>query len=303
MTTHAKPGHVDRTIHLAFSPDSDDIFMFWPLLNGKVDAEGLRFSAARADTETLNRRAESPRSEGREGAPTADVIAVSIAQYARVAKDHLLLPHGMSVGRGYGPVVVALEDRPLSSLAGKRIGVPGLRTTAYLTLKLLLPEFEPVVVPIAPYARSFEALRGGEVDAALLIHEGRLFYEREGTKKVVDVGEAWGQATGGLPLPLGGNAIRRDLGPELVERVSRICRRSIRYALDHQNEVAEALLAAETRADVGLDRASLDRYLDMYANADTFDAPEDVRRALDELFRRGRAAGLIAGDAHVELAP
>lgn len=303
MTTHAKPGHVDRTIHLAFSPDSDDIFMFWPLLNGKVDAEGLRFSAARADTETLNRRAESPRSEGREGAPTADVIAVSIAQYARVAKDHLLLPHGMSVGRGYGPVVVALEDRPLSSLAGKRIGVPGLRTTAYLTLKLLLPEFEPVVVPIAPYARSFEALRGGEVDAALLIHEGRLFYEREGTKKVVDVGEAWGQATSGLPLPLGGNAIRRDLGPELVERVSRICRRSIRYALDHQNEVAEALLAAETRADVGLDRASLDRYLDMYANADTFDAPEDVRRALDELFRRGRAAGLIAGDAHVELAP
>lgn len=303
MTTQNPPGPAGRTIHLAFSPDSDDIFMFWPLLNGKVDAEGLRFSAERADTETLNRRAEAPRSEGREEAKTADVIAVSIAQYARVAKDHLLLPHGMSVGRGYGPVVVALEERPLSSLAGKRIGVPGLRTTAYLTLKLLLPEFEPVVVPIAPYARSFEALRRGEVDAALLIHEGRLFYEREGTRKVVDVGEAWGQATGGLPLPLGGNAIRRDLGPELVERVSRICRRSIRYALDHQNEVAEALLAAETRADVGLDRASLDRYLDMYANADTFDAPEDVRRALDELFRRGRAAGLIAGDAHVELAP
>lgn len=291
-----------RAIALAFSPDSDDIFMFWPLLNGKVDPEGLSFTAERADTETLNLRAETPRQDHGTGV-TADVIAVSVAQYARVAKDHLLLPHGMSVGRGYGPVLVALEDRSLASLEGKRIGVPGLRTTAYMILKLLLPTFEPVVVPIAPYARSFEALRSGEVDAALLIHEGRLFYEREGTKKVVDIGEAWAQETGGLPLPLGGNAIRRDLGPELVERVSRVCRNSIRYALEHQEEVAKALLALETRSDVGLDRASLDRYLKMYANADTLDAPEDVRRALDELFKRGRDAGLISSDAHPELAP
>ena len=141
-----------RPIRLSFSPDSDDIFMFWALLNGKVDSEGLSFVADRADTETLNARAEG------DGAKEhADVIAVSIAQYARVAKDYLLLPHGMSVGRGYGPVVVSLEERTLASLAGKRIGVPGLRTTAYLVLKLLLPEFEPVVVPIAPYARRAES--------------------------------------------------------------------------------------------------------------------------------------------------
>lgn len=281
-------------IRLAFSPDSDDIFMFWALLNGKVDAEGLSFVAERADTETLNQRAERG---------DCDVIAVSIAQYARVAKDYLLLPHGMSVGRGYGPVVVALEERSLASLAGKRIGVPGLRTTAYLVLRLLLEDFEPVVVPIAPYSRAFEALRAGEVDAALLIHEGRLFFEREGTKKVVDIGVAWAEATGGLPLPLGGNAIRRDLGPAMIEKISRVCRASIRWALEHKDEVARALLAAETRADVGLDAASLDRYLAMYANADTADAPTDVRRALDELFARGRARGLISNDVRAELAP
>lgn len=281
-------------VRAAFSPDSDDIFMFWALLNGKVDAEGLTFEAERADTESLNARA----AQG-----DVDVCAVSIAQYARVAKDWLLLPHGMSVGRSYGPVVVAKDARDLDSLRGKKIGVPGLRTTAYMVLRLLLPEFEPVVVPIAPYSAAFEALREGKVEAALLIHEGRLFYEREGTKKVVDLGEGWAAATGGLPLPLGGNAIRRGLGPDTIAKVSRVCRNSIRWALDHKDEVARALLAAETRSDVGLDAASLDRYLSMYANADTLDAPEDVRRALDELFARGRAAGLIPSDVRVELAP
>ncbi len=285
-----------RAIRLAFSPDSDDNFMYWALLNGKVDTEGLSFTTERADTETLNRAASKAE---------MDVVAVSIAHYGRIAKDHLLLPHGMSVGRGYGPVLVTPKEnaRPLASFVGKRIGVPGLRTTAYLVLKLLLPEFEPVVVPIAPYARAFEELRAGTIDAALLIHEGRLFYEREGTAKVVDIGEAWAAETGGLPLPLGGNAIRRDLGPDLVERVSNICRRSIRWAAEHADEVTRALLAAETRADVGLDRASLDRYLEMYANADTLDAPADVRRAIDVLFERGRAAGLLPENARADFAP
>lgn len=283
-----------RSLRLAFSPDSDDIFMFWALLEGKVDAEGLTFGAERADTETLNTRAE---------AVDADVIAVSIAQYGRVAEDWLLLPHGMSVGRDYGPVLVANEGRSLDSLRGKRIGVPGLRTTAYLVLRLLLPEMEPVVVPIAPYARAFEVLRAGEVDAVLLIHEGRLFYEREGTSKVIDIGEEWSRLTGGLPLPLGGNAIRRGLGDETIAKVSRVCRSSIRWALEHQDEVSRALLAAETRSDVGLDRASLDRYLAMYANADTLDAPADVRRAIDVLFERGRAAKLLPGSARAEFAP
>lgn len=283
-------------IRLAFSPDSDDIFMFWALLEGKVDAEGLTFASERADTETLNRRAET--GEG------ADVCAVSIAHYARVAKDYLLLPHGMSVGRGYGPVVVTAEPGiDLASLKGKRIGVPGLRTTAYLVTRLLLADFEPVVVPIAPYSKIFEELRSGSIDAALLIHEGRLFYEREGTSKVIDIGEEWARVTGGLPLPLGGNAIRRTLGTEAIAKVSRVLRASIRWAGEHGDEVTRALLAAETRDDVGLDRASLDEYLAMYANADTLDAPADVRCAIEELFKRGRAAGLLPDDAHPEFAP
>jgi 1,4-dihydroxy-6-naphthoate synthase len=281
-------------LRLAFSPDSDDIFMFWALLSGKVDARGLSFTAERADTETLNARAERG---------DADVVAVSIAQYARVAKDYLLLPHGMSVGRGYGPVVVANEARDLASLAGKRIGVPGLRTTAYLVLRLLLRDFEAIVVPIAPYSAAFTALREGRIDAALLIHEGRLFYEREGTKKVVDIGEEWARETGGLPLPLGGNAIRRGLGDERVRRTSDVCRASIRWAIDHADEVTRALLAEEKREDLALDRASLDRYLAMYANADTLDAPDDVRRAIDELFKRGAEAGVLPKDARADFAP
>jgi 1,4-dihydroxy-6-naphthoate synthase len=280
-------------IRLAFSPDSDDIFMFWALLAGKVDAEGLVFDVERADTEALNARA---------AAGEIDVVAVSIARWPAIAKDYLLLPHGMSVGRGYGPVVVAKEARPLASLEGARIGVPGLRTTAYLVLRLLLPRFQPVVVPIAPYARAFDAVRAGEVDAALLIHEGRLTYEREGLERVADMGEGWAEATGGLPLPLGGNAIRRALGAARVAQVSRLCRASIQWALDHREETMRALLEHESRADVGLDRAMLDRYLAMYANADTRDAPDDVRRAVAELYTRAHAAGLIEAPPAVEFA-
>lgn len=281
-------------LRLAFSPDSDDIFMFFALLEGKIDPHGFTFDAERADTETLNARAERA---------DVDVVAVSIAQYARVSKDYLLLPHGMSVGRGYGPVVVTREPRSLESLRGTRIGVPGLRTTSYLVLRLLLPEFEPVVVPIAPYSAAFEALREGRIEAALLIHEGRLFYEREGTHRAADLGEAWAAATGGLPLPLGGNAIRRGLGEETIRRASDACRASIRWAIEHQDEVSRALLARETRSDVGLDRASLDRYLAMYANQDTLDAPADVRAAIQEMFTRGHAAGLLPEGARADMAP
>jgi 5,8-dihydroxy-2-naphthoate synthase len=280
-------------IRLAFSPDSDDLFMFWPLLAGKVDSEGLVFEAERADTEALNARAM---------AGDLDVVAVSIARWPSIADRYLLLAHGMSVGRGYGPIVVAESARDLASLQGARIGVPGLRTTAYMVLRLLLPEFEPVVVPITPYARAFEALRAREVDAALLIHEGRLTYEREGVARVCDLGQAWERATGGLPLALGGNAVRRALGPELVTKVSRLCRASIAWALSHRDETMRALLERESRADLALDRVLLDRYLAMYANADTLDAPLDVRLAIDELYTRAHAAGLLDHPARVELA-
>ena len=291
MSTPTHSNH--PPIRLAFSPDSDDIFMFWPLLHGKVDTEGLVFTHERADTETLNARAERG---------DVDVLAVSIARYATIAKDWLLLPHGASIGRGYGPVVVAKDACPLESLRGKRIGIPGLRTTAYVTLRLLLPEFEALVIPIEPYARVFEALRAKEVDAALLIHEGRLTFEREGFAKVCDVGEGWLKLTG-LPLPLGGNAIRRGLGAELVAKVSAICGRSIAWALANRDEVMNALLAEETRADVKLDRAMLDRYLAMYANEDTRSTPDDARRAVGELFRRAREAKIFAGVGEPEFAP
>jgi 1,4-dihydroxy-6-naphthoate synthase len=283
-------------VRLAFSPDSDDIFMFWALLEGKIDLEGLSFQAERADTEALNARAATG---------DIDVVAISIARWPSIANDYLLLPHGMSVGRGYGPVVVSDPTRPFPSLAsldGARIGVPGLRTTAYLVLRLLLPRFEPVVVPIAPYSLAFEAVRKGDVDAALLIHEGRLTYEREGFARVCDVGEAWAGVTGGLPLPLGGNAIRRGLGADLVTRVSRLCRASIAWALAHRDETMQALLDADSRPGLALDRTLLDRYLAMYANADTLDAGPDVRLAIDELYARAHAAGLMPVPLRVEMA-
>jgi 1,4-dihydroxy-6-naphthoate synthase len=276
------------TIRLAFSPDSDDIFMFWALLAGKIDPEGLAFVAERADTETLNTRA---------AAVELDVVAVSIARYPAIARDYLLLRHGMSVGRGYGPVVVAASARDLGSLEGARIGVPGLKTTAYLVLRLLLPRFEPVVVPISPYSLPFDAVRSGQVDAALLIHEGRLTYEREGFACVCDLGEGWSKATGGLPLPLGGNAIRRGLGPELVAKVSRLCQASIAWALENREEAMRALLGEESRGDLALDRALLDRYLAMYANTDTLTVPDDVRRAIEEMYTRAHAAGLLSAPA------
>lgn len=281
-------------VRLAFSPDSDDIFMFHALLEGKVPRGDFVFEHARADTQTLNERAARG---------DVDVIALSIASYPAVADRYLLLPHGGSVGRGYGPVVVAPEARPLESLRGARIAVPGLGTTAYVVLRLLLPEFQAVVVPIQPYARVFEALRAGEVDAALLIHEGRLTYEREGFAKIVDVGEGWAATTGGMPLPLGGNAIARSLGDENVARVSGLISESIRWALAHRDAMIDELLAREARPDVGLTRAMLDRYLAMYANDDTLGYPDDARRAVDELFRRGAAAGLFAKGARAEWAP
>jgi 1,4-dihydroxy-6-naphthoate synthase len=279
-------------IRLAFSPDSDDIFMFWALLSGKVDSEGLDFEVERADTESLNVRAASGE---------LDVVAVSVARWPSIAEHYVLMRYGMSIGRGYGPVIVAKSPRELASLEGGRIGVPGLRTTAYLVLRLILPAFEPVVVPISPFERSFEALRSGEVDAALLIHEGRLTYEREGLARVCDLGEAWAALTGGLPLPLGGNGIRRGLG-EQVTKVARACRSSIAWGLEHRDEVMAALLQRESRSGLALDRALLDRYLAMYANSDTLDPPSDVPEAINEMYARAHRAGLLDMAYRVELA-
>jgi len=281
-------------LSLAFSPDSDDLFMFWPLLRGKVASGGHTFEHVRAETQRLNEAALT-------GAH--DVVAISIATYPKVRERYLLLPHGGSVGRGYGPVVVANRPATLASLAGKRIGIPGRGTTAFLVLRALLHDFEPVVLPISPFSRAFEAVRTGEVDAALLIHEGRLTYEREGMAKVVDIGEAWAARTGGLPLPLGGNAIRRGLGEAVVRDVSARLAESIAWALAHRDELIDALLAEEARPEVGLSRAMLDRYLAMYANDDTAGYPDDARRACERLVAEGISLGEFSADAAIEWAP
>jgi 1,4-dihydroxy-6-naphthoate synthase len=281
-------------LRLAFSPDSDDMFMFWPLLRGKIDTGGFTFTHERADTEALNERAAKG---------DVDVLAVSIARYATLSESYLLLPHGASVGRGYGPVVVTREPTSLEALEGKRIGVPGLHTTANLTLRLLLPRFEAKVIPITPYLRTFEALRNKEVEAALIIHEGRLLYEREGFFKVVDIGEAWAKLTGGLPLPLGGNVIRRALGPETIAKVSDLCRASITWALAHREEVMTALLVESQGEGAALDAPLLDRYLAMYANEDTQTFAPDARTAVEELFTRGVQAGLLPQGAKAHFAP
>ena len=284
-----------RTIRLAYSPDADDAFMFWAIREGHIDTRGLQFTHVRADTESLNKTAEDP------DAP--DVTAVSIHQYAYLADRWLLLPHGGSVGVGYGPVLVAQDPREPASLQKSRLGVPGLRTTAYLVLRLLMGnDFEAIIVPIAPFRRAFDAVRSGEVDAALLIHEGRRLYEREGLHRVLDIGEAW-QTLTALPLPLGGNVIRKDLGAETIARVSAVLRDSIAYALAHRDEVIAWLVASETREGVPRDAAMIDRYLGMYANADTLDYGAIGRTAIVDLLARGHAAGLIPHAVTVEFAP
>jgi 1,4-dihydroxy-6-naphthoate synthase len=281
-------------IRIAYSPDADDAFMFWAIVQQRIDTRGLQFTWQRADTEALNRGAEST------GAP--DVSAVSMHQYAYLTDRYLLLPHGGSVGVGYGPVVVAPKQYSPEQLAGLRIGVPGMRTTAYLVLRLLIPNFEAVVLPVAPFRRVFNALAQAEVAAALLIHEGRLLYEREGLHLALDIGEAWQELTA-LPLPLGGNVIARSLGPELIDRVSGVLRESIRYALEHRDEVLQALVSAETREGVPREPALFDRYLAMYANQDTLDYGEAGRKAIADLFERGSAAGIIPHAVKVEYAP
>jgi 1,4-dihydroxy-6-naphthoate synthase len=280
-------------ISLAYSVDADDAFMFHALAKGAVDARGLTFSHRRGDTAWLNGLAE---------AGGADVIAISAGAYPRVADKYLLLPHGASVGRGFGPVVVAKSPMTLAELAGRRVAIPGLSTTAFLVLRLMQPAVVPVVVPIAPFSRVFEALDRGEVDAALLIHEGRLLFESRGCVAVAELGEWWLRETG-LPLPLGVNVIRRDLGAPAVALVSHVLRAAIGYALDHRDEVIRAI-AGEKRGEAALsENALLDRYLGMYANDDTRAMAPDVRRAIDVLFGLAAAAGLLPAGCEVAWAP
>lgn len=265
----------------AISPDPDDLFMFRALMEGLVDARGLTFDVQTLDTDALNRMAAG---DG------ADINAISIAHYPRVAAHYRLFRHGASVGRGYGPIVVALAGREPASLVGARIAVPGLTTTAWFVLKLIVGDFEPVVTPIVPYAATFDRLRAGEVEAALLIHEGRLTFPDEGCVGLLDLGRAWLDWTRGLPLPLGGNVVRRALGPDVIARADAAIRDSIAHALAHRDEAMDWL---EARGVSLRTRPLLDQYLAMYANADTLDLGDDGMEATRRLLALGAERGWV----------
>jgi 1,4-dihydroxy-6-naphthoate synthase len=263
-------------IRVAHSPDSDDAFMFYALAAGKLETGTLHFRHRLEDIETLNRKALKGEYE---------VTAVSIHAYAYIADRYRLLPSGASMGDRYGPIVVARRDFRPDELRGKAIAVPGTMTTAFLVLKLFQPEFTPVVMP---FDRIMEAVSRGDAEAGLLIHEGQLTYSLLGLHKILDLGEWWHEFTG-LPLPLGGNAVRRDLGDRLILEISALIRASITYALEHREEALRHAL--QYARDLNLPQA--DRFVGMYVNERTLDYGVDGRQAVSLLLAKAYERRLI----------
>jgi 1,4-dihydroxy-6-naphthoate synthase len=272
-----------RVVRVAHSPDSDDAFMFYALATGQIDTEGLTYVHELQDIETLNRRALLGELE---------VTAVSIHAYAHLTDRYALLPHGASMGDGYGPRLVARAPRSVASLRGARIAVPGMLTSAYLALRLCLPEFEPVPTEFDAIE---EAVAAGDVDAGLIIHEGQLTFADAGLHLVVDLG-VWWHAETGLPLPLGGNVVRKDLGDALIERISRHLHASIAHALEHRG----AALDHAMQYARGLERERADTFVGMYVNDWTLDYGARGRDAITEFLARGVRAGIVPGDVRVE---
>jgi 1,4-dihydroxy-6-naphthoate synthase len=272
-----------REITVAHSPDSDDAFMFYALATNKVRVPGLKFSHTLTDIETLNRKAM----EG-----FYDVSAISFHAYPYVQDKYALMPCGGSVGEQYGPMVISPRMVGLEELKTMKIAVPGTMTTAYLALKLFAPKIETAVVP---FDRIIPEVLAGKYEAGLIIHEGQLTYERSGLKRILDLGKWWHEQTG-LPLPLGGNAIRRELGPELIAQVTRALRDSIQYALDHR----EPALAYAMQFARDLDPQMADRFVGMYVNNRTLDYGEDGKQAVVKLLDMGYAAGIIPHKPAVE---
>jgi 1,4-dihydroxy-6-naphthoate synthase len=271
-----------QLIRVGHSPDPDDAFMFHALANDKVDTGPYRFVHELVDIETLNRRAFSGELE---------LTAVSIHAYAHLTDKYLLCPCGASMGDGYGPMVVARRPGSVAALAGGTIAVPGTLTTAFLALRLCLgKDFEHVVVPFDQILTAVERgeWQGRPIDAGLIIHEGQLTYANQGLSLIVDTGKWWLDRTG-LPLPLGGNAIRRDLVPAVIRDVNRLLRASIEYGLAHRAEALEH--AMQYGRD--LDRPLTDRFVGMYVNDWTLDFGERGRKAVRELLAQGHAAGVI----------
>ena len=274
-----------REITIAHSPDSDDAFMFYGLATNKVRVPGLRFTHTLCDIETLNRKAM-------DGDGAYDVTAISFHAYPYIQDHYALLPSGGSVGDGYGPMIVAPRAYSESGIKRKRIAIPGKLTTAYLALQLFAPGIETDIVP---FDQIIPELLEGKHEAGLIIHEGQLSYVKAGLYKVVDLG-AWWQKVTGLPLPLGGNAIRRSLGRELISSVATALRDSIQYALDHREEaLAYALQFARD-----LDPQLADKFVGMYVNERTVDYGLDGREAVRRLLDMGHKAGIIPHEARVE---
>jgi 1,4-dihydroxy-6-naphthoate synthase len=277
------PATAGRTIRVAHSPDSDDAFMFYALAEGHVDTEGLTYIHELQDIETLNQRALRGELE---------VTAVSIHAYAYLADRYALLPHGASIGDRYGPRLVAREPMNRADVRGRRIAIPGPMTSAYLALRLYEPDF--VAVP-TPFDLIEDAVVNGDVDLGLLIHEGQLTFGERGLHLIADMGEWWFGETG-LPLPLGGNVVRKDLGDDLIRKISRHLRASIAYGLEHRkNALDHAMQYAR-----GLDRGKADTFVGMYVNAWTLDYGERGRRAVREFLDRGTRAGVIKKSVTVE---
>ena len=275
-----------RVVRVAHSPDSDDAFMFYALAEGKIDTGDLRYVHELCDIETLNRRALTRELE---------VTAVSIHAYAHLWRDYALLASGSSMGDGYGPRLVATRPAaadPRSTLRGGRIAVPGLLTTAYLALQLYQPDFEAVVVP---FDQIEQAVHAGRVDAGLLIHEGQLTFGDTGLHLWADLG-AWWMSDTGLPLPLGGNVVRRDLGPAVTSQIARDLRASIEYALAHR---APALAHAR-QYNRGIGEERTDTFVGMYVNHWTVDYGARGRQAVQKLLDRGHEAGVIPERVTVE---
>lgn len=266
---------------LGHSPDADDAFMFYAMAKGLVNLRGHEYAHILQDIETLNRRCQKGE---------LDVSAVSFHAYTTLAKRYALLPCGASFGDGYGPCLVAKKKYSRDELKKLRIAVPGLLTSAYLTLQLYLGlphgKFAATVVP---FDKIQDEILAGKVDAGLIIHEGQLTYAEEGFTLCEDLGKWWAKETGGLPLPLGGNVVRKDLGPEVITAVTETLRESVRYGLHHrQAGVRHALPLSR-----GMDEQRTDKFIGMYVNELTLDFGPRGRAGLQEFFRRAKSAGLI----------
>jgi 1,4-dihydroxy-6-naphthoate synthase len=263
-------------IKVAHSPDSDDAFMFYGMATNKVRVPGVKFTHTLSDIETLNRKAL----EG-----FYDITAISFHAYPYIQDNYALMPSGGSVGEGYGPMIVASRNISVDEIRRHRIAVPGTMTTAYLVLKLFAPE---IATEVVPFDEIIPRVLEGKYEAGLIIHEGQLTFNKSGLHKVVDMGKWWREQTG-LPVPLGGNVIRRDLGPELIASCCTALRDSIRYALEHREEALQ--YAMQFARD--LDPQMADKFVGMYVNERTLDYGKDGREAIVRLLEMGHAAGII----------